>query len=198
MFSGAIGMLTAPLKIVWAYISGFFEGILGLIGVKFSNIKDAVGKFFTKTIPEKIDQFVGFVKSTPGKILETIVNGWNSITTYITTVVPQIIENIKTWFSELPYKIGFAIGLIIGHIKQFGINAWNWVTTELPIIIEGIIQWFSELPGRIWEWLIQTIQKIIEWGINIHKAAFEWTVNTINVIIEWFKQLPRKNLGLAI
>jgi len=198
MFSGALGMITAPLKIVWAYLSGFLEGILGLVGVKFSNIKDAVGKFFTKTIPEKIEQFVGFVKSIPGKIWKIIVNGWNSITTYITTVVPQIIENIKTWFSELPYKIGFAIGLIIGHIKQFGINAWNWVTTELPVIIEGIIQWFKELPGKIWEWLVQTVQKIIEWGTNTYNTATEWTVNTINAIIQWFRELPRKNLELVI
>lgn len=79
---------------------------------------------------------------------------------------------------------------MLGHIANFGINAWNWVTTELPKIIQGIIQWFAELPGKIWEWLVNVVNKIAEWGQNAWNTATTWVSNTINSIIDWFKQLP--------
>lgn len=80
------------------------------------------------------------------KIKETLVNIFTAIGEFFTVTIPQWIQNVQDWFANLPYNIGFAIGQLLGHIIQFGINAWKWVTTELPKIINGIIDWFKQLP----------------------------------------------------
>ncbi len=65
---------------------------------------------------------------------------------FFTETIPSFIASIVQWFSELPYKIGVAIGELLGKIIQFGLDCWNWVTTELPKIIQGVIDWFAQLP----------------------------------------------------
>ncbi len=82
------------------------------------------------------------------KIKETLVNIFTAIGEFFTVTIPKWIQNVQDWFANLPYNIGFAIGQLLGHIIQFGINTWNWVTTELPKIINGIINWFKELPRK--------------------------------------------------
>ena len=82
------------------------------------------------------------------KIKETLVNIFTAIGEFFTVKIPQWIQNVQNWFSNLPYNIGFAIGQMLGHIIQFGQNAWNWVTTELPKIINNIVDWFSKLPRK--------------------------------------------------
>ena len=68
--------------------------------------------------------------------------------TKIETGITNIINFVIQWFQELPYKIGYFIGEILGNIIKFGENVRNWVTVELPQIIDGIIQWFKELPRK--------------------------------------------------
>lgn len=79
---------------------------------------------------------------------------------------------------------------MVGHLIQFGVNAWNWVTTELPKIILGIVQWFMELPGRIWNWLLETVVKINQWGVEMWNKATTAVSNMINSVVNWFKELP--------
>ena len=86
---------------------------------------------------------------------------------------------------------------MIGYIINFGINAWNWVTTELPRIIEGIIQWFAQLPGRIWNWLLQTINKVISWGASMAQKGQEGAKNLFNNIVDAIKNLPSRMLELG-
>ena len=75
-----------------------------------------------------------------------LVNGWNSIVSFFTETIPSFIDSIVQWFNDLPYKIGVAIGELLGKIVQFGVDAYNWVTTEIPKIIQSVIDWFAQLP----------------------------------------------------
>ena len=63
-------------------------------------------------------------------------------------VVSAAIDAIVQFFTDLPYKIGYALGFVIGKLIEFGINAVNWVKTNVPIIIDNIVTFFSELPGK--------------------------------------------------
>lgn len=122
---------------------------------------------------------------------------WNAIGTFFTETIPNWIQNIIDWFTNLPYNIGYAIGEMLGYIIQFGIDCWDWVTTELPKIIQNIIQWFKELPGNIWNWLLNTIQKIKDWISNIKTTVQQKIPEIINSIIQWFKELPQNMLNVG-
>ena len=158
-------MLANPIALIVAAIAALVAGIIYLwntnedfrktvtkiwnkIKDTISNVVDGIVNFFTKTIPDAWNSFIGKLKELANNIWDTLVNCWNSIVSFFTVTIPQWITNIINWFKQLPYNIGLLIGQIIGHIIQFGVNIKNWITTELPNIIQGIIQWFAELPRK--------------------------------------------------
>lgn len=193
-------LIEAGVKLVIMLIAGIIQAIpellkacldLGkkLISYIWNGISSQTGGFFSK-VGEFFAGLIESIKALGMMIQNTLINMWNSIITFFTEGIPNFINSIIEWIQQLPYKIGYFIGEILGYILQFGINAWNWVTQELPKIIEGIINWFAELPSRIWEWLCNVVNNIITWGQNMWNNATTWVANTINGIIDWFKKLP--------
>ena len=96
---------------------------------------------------------------------------------------------------NLPYYVGYAIGLLLAKIVEFGIKVWTWITTELPKIIQGIVDWFKKLPSKIWEAIKSAIEKLKEWATNMINTAKEEVPKIIDKIVEFFKELPRKTYG---
>ena len=170
-------------------VSDIFDRLPEIIFEAFSSVKT----FFTETIPEAFNNAVetiqGFVDNVISFFTETIPNAFNI---FVNETIPNTINAIVTWFSELPYKIGYAIGEMLGHIYLFGQSCIEWATTELPVIIENIVTWFAQLPSRIWEWLLDTINKIIEWGTNIVQSGTEAASIFLTNVVQWFAQLPSR------
>ena len=190
LLSSAFKLLTNPVTIVIAIIGA----VIGVIIYLWNTNED-----FRNAIINAWNSICDFFKAIPGffqgiweSIKNFFINGWNSIVSFFTTTIPQWIQNVITWFQQLPYNIGLLIGQILGHIANFGLNVWNWATVELPKIIQSIIDWFAQLPDRIWQWLCNTVTKIAEWGQNTWNTATTWVSNTINSIIDWFSKLPNR------
>ena len=188
LLSSAFKLLTNPATVIIAVIGAVVGIIIYLWNTNedfrnaIINIWNSICDFF-KAIPR-------FFQGIWESIKNFFINGWNSIVSFFTETIPQWIQNIITWFQQLPYNIGVLFGQMLGHIANFGLNVWNWVTVELPQIIQSIIDWFAQLPDRIWQWLCNAVTKIAEWGQNTWNTATTWVSDTINNIIDWFSKLP--------
>lgn len=169
-----IATLVGALITLWNTNEGFRNAIM--------SAWQAICNFFS-SIP-------AFFQGLWESIKSFFINGWNSIVAFFTETIPAWIQSIITWFQQLPYNIGLLIGQILGHIIQFGVNAWNWVTTELPNIISNIINWFAQLPGNIWNWLVNVVNNIGQWGVDMWNKATTAVSNMINAVVNWFQQLP--------
>lgn len=85
-------------------------------------------------------------------VLEAIktffINVFTAIGQFFTETIPAWINGAKEILSNLPYYIGYVIGLLLGKIVQFGVDVFNWVRTKIPEIINNIVTFFKELPRK--------------------------------------------------
>lgn len=196
-------------------ISEIFEQIPEVVNSTF----EIVGGFFTETLPEFIDSAVetiqGFADNVVAFFTETIPEAFNSFvelvggivdsfiefftvtipeafTNFVTVTLPNAINSMITFFNQIPYYLGYAIGLGIGYIAKFALGIYNFATVQLPQYIAAIIKWFSQLPSKIWIWLTQGIQRITQFATQVGQKAQKAGSAFITAIIQWFTQLPSK------
>lgn len=178
----AISALVAAFIYAWNNIDGFKEFWINLwetVKTACLSAWDAISNFFTKTVPE----FWNNIK-------KWFSDGWNNIVSFFTEGIPKFLEQIKKWFSDLPYKLGYLVGQLLGHIIQFGMDLWKFATTDIPKFINKIIEFFKTLPGNVWTWLKNTITKIGEFAANIAKQAQTAGTNFVNNVVSFVKNLP--------
>lgn len=196
-------------------ISEIFEQIPEVVNSAF----EIVGGFFTETLPEFIDSAVetiqGFADNVVVFFTETIPEAFNSFVelvggivdnfikfftvtipeafmNFVTVTLPNAINSMITFFNQIPYYLGYAIGLGIGYIAKFALGIYNFATVQLPQYVTAIIKWFSQLPSKIWTWLTQAIQKVAQFATQVGQKAQQTGSAFITAIIQWFTQLPSK------
>ena len=161
-------------------IKAFYEGFIEGFGVTFDSftgglltdiknffldIWNELVQFFTVTIPQGFEEFIN-------------------------TTIPNFIENVKQWFNQLPYNIGYALGMAMVKFHEWGTNLLTWVSTVIPQVIESIKTWFHELPGKIQESIHEAYNKIVSWGVDMRQKANEISKAFFDNMINWFRQLP--------
>lgn len=199
----AIAGLVAGIVVLWNTNEDFRNAVINAwekIKEVASNVWGGICDFFTETIPEAFNSVkTFFTEDVPNwfgeqceKVKQFFIDGWNSIVAFFTETIPLWIENIVNWFSELPYKIGYALGDLLGSIIQGWVNIFNYFKENIPIWIDNIVNWFSELPGRIYDWLVSTLDRVKNWAIEMHNKSQEIGKQFLDAIIERFSTLPSR------
>lgn len=212
------------LGAIGGFLSGFWEGFVqtmdslfaafGVEGIgrlledfktKVIEIVKSIGKaisdFVTVTIPNFFKSIIEWFKSIPEKFKEFAqqVKQWfsnlvNTLTEFITVTIPDFFNRLEDWFSKLPYLLGYYLGLAIGKLIQFGVDAINWVITEVPKIIDNIVKFFAELPGKVWNWLVETYNKLVEWAKNMINKIVEWAAEMLDKFSKWASDMIAKTV----
>jgi phage-related protein len=107
-------------------------------------------------------------------------------------VIPVVITAVVNFFKDLPNKIGYAIGFVIGKLVQWGQNIGSWIKTNIPILISNVVTFFKELPSKISSAISSAITKIGEWCTSMKSKAVSGIKNVVSGVIDGFKKLPSK------
>lgn len=156
---------------------------------------------------EKVKEFFGnlptFLTEKTTAIKNGVSKGWTDIKAFfsnIPTWFGEKIDALVQWFDNLPGRIGYALGYLLGSIVAWGIECIEWwkalperitnaidtlkdnlatwwegvkafFTEKVPQIIEDIRIWFSELPQKVWDAIIGTVDKLVTWGAQMYETA---------------------------
>lgn len=158
------------------------EGFRNFIDNLVNSIKD----FFVNGF-----EYLKNAVSNFGTLLVSRFKNWcDEVWILFTQTIPNWIQSIVDWFSELPHHIGYALGFVVTKLIMWGVDMFNYITTNVPIWIDNITNWFAQLPGRIWTWLVDSINKVKQWGYDMGVKAGQIAAEFLTNTITWFSQLP--------
>lgn len=164
-----IGSLGGPIVTGIGALIGLAVGLITDFAIWLYQHWEEVGNFFanffTVTIPEM----------------------WSNFTTWLSGVW----ENFLTWLGELPNKLGYVFGQIVGGIVLFIQNVINNITTFFTVTLP---QKWNEFKA----WLSNAWTSLIDWSKTIPKKLHTFFTETIpqkfNELIDYIKGLPEKFL----
>lgn len=186
-------VVSNAVNVISTFFNETLPNVLDTVGQKINDFGQMVFDFFTVTIPEAVSSFV----SSIGEAIQGFIDFFTitipeAFSNFVNVTLPNAINSMITFFNQIPYYLGYAIGLGIGYIAKFALGIYNFATAQLPQYIAAIIKWFSQLPSKIWTWLMQAIQKVAQFATQVGQKAQQTGSAFITAIIQWFTQLPSK------
>ena len=142
------------------------------------------------------------------KIKSTVVKKWGDLKSWWAgTVIPaiesipgkigNIVDSVVSWFSELPGRIGYALGYAVGTLIQWAKNLYDTVTREVPKIISNVITFFKEVPGKISSAIYGAYQSVSDWANGMIQKASEVIPEVIDNFVGFFESIPDRLKALG-
>ena len=120
-----------------------------------------------------------------------------TISKFFTETIPNVIKNTIEWFKQLPYNIGYILGLVIGKIVLWLDSVSDYINTQVPIIIRNIGKFFSELPDKIWTWLALSIIDVGKWAVSMGTEGKKAISNLITNVINGASSIPSQMASIG-
>jgi|GEM_PF-7026112 len=143
-------------------LAGAAEGVLGIIedlfgegqtifGLKLDEIREGIRLFKDDAIEffrNLRDDVVACIQELVDKVVEWFNDLWRRLIGE--SVIPDIVNDIVTWFGKLPQLLWEKIEDAATRIVTRFIELKNKLLTEtIPGLINSVVTKFSELPGKI-------------------------------------------------
>ena len=215
--SGIVGIVTGAGIAIWNFVSmwqnGFSivkEAIMG-IGIALA----AIGAVILGA-PALVAAVIAGIVAAVATIVIVIKDHWEEIVSFFTSTIPawwngtalpfiqsipdkfmELVNNIATFISELPGKIGYWLGYAFGSFVSWIADTISFVTEKVPEIIDSIVKWFADLPDKIHDKFVLVLQKLTQWKDDAVSFVTEKVPEIANGIIDVFKNLPDNLLKIG-
>lgn len=203
MWKNGFSWLNESLMVLGVAFAGVGAVILGAPALVAAGVAGVVAALATAAIKihDNWDSIVEFFQSIPGKlknvwdsVTSTADQSWKSFVATAQSVPDKIgstVNSIAKWFSQLPGKIGYALGYALGTITKWTVDVINYWSVKIPEIVENVRKWFAELPDKIYNAIVGAIERIGTWGSEIYNSFSKKVSETITAVGQWFAALPQ-------
>lgn len=177
-----IGSLGGPIGTAAGALIGLLIGALTDVGIavyqNWDKIKSTVAKKWGDLKSWWSGTVIPAIESIPGKI-------------------GNIVDSVVSWFSELPGRIGYALGYAVGTLIRWAKDLYDTVTREVPKIISNVITFFKELPGKISSAIYGAYQSVSDWANGMIQKASEVIPEVIDNFVSFFESIPDRLKALG-
>lgn len=207
-----VTMAANPMMLIITLVATLVAAIVGFVATNenartavvnaWNVVKDTVGKvvgeiakFFTETIPNALSKVVDFVKDNWQDILLFLANPFAGAVKLLyehCESFRNIVDNIASFFQELPGKIWDAILGAVTIVTTWGENMKTAVVQAATEFVTNAVTFFQELPYKIGYVIGQAIGNVVQFGIDLVTWATTEIPNFINTVITFLVELPGK------
>ena len=123
-----------------------------------------------------------------GAVKDFFVGVWDGIVSFFTETIPNAFKTVIDWVKEnFDTLLTFLLNPFAGLFKYFYEN-----NTKFKEFVDNAVQFIKELPGKVWEWLLNTIDKVKTWIKDMTEKAKEAGKEFVSKAVEFIKELPGK------
>lgn len=207
-----VTMAANPMMLIITLVATLVAAIVGFVATNenartavvnaWNVVKDTIGKvvgeiakFFTETIPNALSKVVDFVKDNWQDILLLLANPFAGAVKLLyehCESFRNIVDNIASFFQELPGKIWDAILGAVTTVTTWGENMKTAVVQAATEFVTNAVAFFQELPYKIGYVIGQAIGKVVQFGVDLVTWATTEVPNFINTVITFLVELPGK------
>jgi len=178
-------LVSGLISCIGALVQGAIQLVVALVTHMpeiIASLIEAIPYIITSIIDGFVDGLGSFVECG-GQIMDALWQGiqdiWDSMVTWFTQTIPELIGNIGTWFSELPGKVGQWFTEVFNNVKAWGSNMWNKAQEIAKDFVNKFVNFVKELPGKLWEWLQNAISKVTSFASDLWNKAVEAGANLV-------------------
>ncbi len=134
------------------------------------------------------DAFRNFFINLWDNITSAVSSVKDKIVEFFTVTIPNAVGSVKDWLSaNWESLLLMLINPFAGLFKYFYDN-----NTKFKEFVDNAVNFIKELPGKIWTWLLDTIDKVATWASDMKDKAVEVGTNFLNKIVNFISKLPGK------
>ncbi|MBQ8525957.1 MAG: hypothetical protein IJ460_04495 [Clostridia bacterium] len=155
----AAAALAAGLIYLWNTNEGFREALITAweaIKEACSTVWGAIVVFFTEIIPTAVQRlrdcftaYVEFWLEIWQQIGEFFANCWNGILSFAKENIPQFIDTVVSFISELPEKIWTWLSNVITKVGEWASGLISKAAEVMPGVVSNITGFFASLPEKL-------------------------------------------------
>ena len=175
IFSSVWEGIKASFSNVGSLWDGVANSILSWFGTSLSGIWSSITGFFTNMGSSIVNAVSSFAVNVVNKGKEMAVNFANAVVTF---------------FTDLPYKIGYFLGYTLTTIAVWTVSMVNSAREMGTNFINAVVTFFRNLPTNVMNFLTSAYNTVRQWDINMVNSARQVGVNFVNNVVNFIRQLP--------
>lgn len=130
--------------------------------------------------------------------IKTIIGGAiDGIVVFFTETIPDAINSMVEWFSELPEKIGNFLSDVIGKVSSWVSDMVDKATQVGSDFVSNVVNFFTQLPSKIWNWLSNALGKVGNFARDMANKGRQAGRELFDNIVNKIKELPDKMLDIG-
>lgn len=175
IFSSIWEGIKASFSNVGSLLGGVANSILSWFGTSLSGIWSSITGFFTNMGSSIVNAVSSFAVNVVNKGKEMAVNFVNAVVTF---------------FTNLPYKIGYFLGYTVTSVAMWTVNMVNKAREMGTNFINAVVTFFRNLPTNVMNFLTSAYNTVKQWDINMVNSAKQVGINFVNNVVNFIKNLP--------
>ena len=202
-----IAALVAAFIYFWNTSESFRQFWINLwetIKTSAVNAWNAIGTFFTTTVPQWISNIGNWFAQLPSNIAYWLGYALGTVASWVVNLgtkgyqaghdfVTKAVEFIKT----LPAKIFTWLVQTIARVETWKIQMYQKAIQAGLQFIQGVIRFIQTLPSRVGTWLTSTISRVISFATQFAQKGIQAAQTFKNNIINGISSLPSRMVSIG-